>query len=173
MKLTNTPEEITAIVAALKPLHVQLFECKSCDPKHNAQRNLEGRTHYVDDDTLKWHKSRVASSGHFANGLLFAITTSDSLDMNNTKRGFRCVVFDLFGTTVYRPDLADASPTRKGAEKAFRDAEFDLAAHYREAIKSKLHYAEQDVTNLLTVAQNLAGADVVTKVLAEREPANA
>lgn len=87
---------------------MNLYRNESGDPKTNAQRNLSGRTHYVDDATLRWHKSRVLRAQVSDQGLLFWIITSDALDMNNTKRGFRYVIFDLFGTTLARPDLEHA-----------------------------------------------------------------
>jgi hypothetical protein len=149
MKIKNSPEQIAAIVAALKPLHVKLFCHESGNPKYNAQRNLSGRTHYVDDDTLRWHHSRVLGSSHEAQGLLFCLTTSDALDMHNTKRGYRGVVFDVFGTTVYRPDLEHAFTTTKAAQKARSEAEIDLVAHYRQAIANKLESAKREVENIL------------------------
>lgn len=169
MKIANTPEQITRLVAALKPLHVKLFTYESGDPKYNAQRNLSGRTHYVDDDTLRWHKSRVLSSGIIGNawGLLFSITTSDALDMHNTSRGFRCVVFDVFGTTVYRPDLDSTHNTSKAAQKARNEAEIDLVAHYTKAIAEKLAWAEREAATLLKISQDLVSMQVVDEVLAE------
>jgi hypothetical protein len=97
---------------------MNLYRQEASDPKLNAQRNLCGRTHYVDDDTLRWHKSRVLSARHTDGGLLFAIITSDALDMNNTRRGFRYVIFDLFGNTVARPDLEHAYRTSEQASNA-------------------------------------------------------
>jgi len=87
------------------------------DPRTNAQRNLCGRTHYVDDDTLRWHKSRVLRARATSDGLLFWIITSDALDCNNTRRGFRYVVFDVFGNTLARPDLEHAFRTHAKCEK--------------------------------------------------------
>lgn len=86
--------------------------------KQDAQDNLRGRTHYVDDSTLKFHHSKVLFARAVDNGLLYAIITSDALDMNNTKRGFRYTIFDLFGKVVARPNLEDAFKSRKQAEKA-------------------------------------------------------
>jgi hypothetical protein len=84
---------------------MNLYRNESSNPKTNAQRNLCGRTHYVDDDTLRFHKSRIISARHTDNGLLFAIVTSDALDFDNSKRGFRFVIFDVFGTVLERTKL--------------------------------------------------------------------
>jgi hypothetical protein len=100
----------------------RLYSNESSHPTVNAQRNLMGRTHFVDPDTLRFHKSKVISARPTDNGLLFAIVTSDSLNYENTKRGFRYAIFDLFGTCLDRPDLADAYRTSKQATKAMWDA---------------------------------------------------
>lgn len=97
---------------------MNLYRSESSYPKVNAQRNLCGRTHYVDDDTLRWHHSRVLSARHTDGGLLFAIVCSDALDMHNTKRGYRYVIFDVFGNTVERPTLKEAFSSSRQAEKA-------------------------------------------------------
>jgi hypothetical protein len=97
---------------------VNLYRNESSYPKINAQRNLQGRTHYVDDASLRWHKSRVLSARIVNNGLFFAITTSDALDPNNMRRGFRYVVFDIFGNTLERPKLEDAFRTHAQCVKA-------------------------------------------------------
>ena len=101
---------------------MNLYRSESSNPKWNAQRNLSGRTHYVDDDTLRFHKSRVLSSRNTDQGLLFAIVTSDALDMHNTKRGYRYAIFDLFGNVLDRPKLEDAFRTSQKATDAMWDA---------------------------------------------------
>ena len=97
---------------------MNLYRNESSDPRSNAQRNLCGRTHYVDDDTLRWHKSRVLSARCTDNGLLFAITTSDALDMNNTTRGFRFVIFDVFGNVLARTKIEETFKRHEQASKA-------------------------------------------------------
>lgn len=37
-----------------------LYRNEASDPRDNAQRNLSGRTHYVDDDTLRWQAADPA-----------------------------------------------------------------------------------------------------------------
>lgn len=79
-----------------------LYRNESSYPKINAQRNLAGRTHYVDDDTLRRFYSCIVSARETHGGLLFAIVTSDAKDYENKARGFRYVIFDLFGSVVER-----------------------------------------------------------------------
>lgn len=97
---------------------MKLYQNDGSSPKFNAQGNLIGRTHYVDDETLRWHKSRIISARCTDGGLLFAIVTSDALDMNNTKRGYRYAIFDLFGTVLGRPTLEESFKSSARAEKA-------------------------------------------------------
>ena len=87
--------------------------------KYNAQRNLCGRTHYVDDDTLRFHKSRVIYAKASSDGLLFYLVESCARDMNNQRRGFRYIIFDVFGTVVgTRAKLDDMWSTSNAATKA-------------------------------------------------------
>ena len=96
-----------------------MYRNESSTAKWDAQRNLSGRTHYVDDDTLRFHKSRILSSRVVSNGLLYALVESVALDMNNTRRGYRYVIFNVFGTVVgTRPNLEHAYTTSRAATKA-------------------------------------------------------
>lgn len=97
---------------------MNLFRNESSDPKCNAQRNLCGRTHYVDDDTLRFHKSRVLSARVVDNGLLFAIITSDAVDPDGRKRGFRYVIFNVFGDVLARTKLEEVFRSSDKASKA-------------------------------------------------------
>lgn len=99
------------------------YRNESSDPKRNAQRNLIGRTHYVDDDTLRFHKARILSSRHVDSGLLFAIVESVALDFQNTKRGVRYVIFDMFGNVV---------GTRRDLEHCYRNSEQATKAMWAE-----------------------------------------
>jgi hypothetical protein len=122
-----------------------LFKQESFDPKNNAQRNLCGRTHYVDDDTLRFYKSRVISARHTEGGLLFAIVTSDAKDYQNRSRGFRYVIFDVFGNVVEdNPDRIERGwfRTSDKAAKAMWDAlnKLDAPAITRKAIENARRY---------------------------------
>lgn len=97
---------------------MNLYRLESSDAKHNAQRNLIGRTHYVDDATLRSFHSRILYSAAIDNGLLFALVESLALDMHNTWRGYRYVIFDVFGSVVSPVDIKYCFKSRKAAEKA-------------------------------------------------------
>lgn len=96
-----------------------LYSSQSSDAKANAQRNLVGRTHYVDDDTLRFHKARIVKARNVHNGLLFWLIESVAADYQGTKRGFRFVVFDLFGHVLDgRADLDNLYRSSAAAEEA-------------------------------------------------------
>lgn len=127
-----------------------LYTNKGGSPKDNAQRNLAGRTHYVDSDTLRWHKSRILSARHVDGGLLFAIVESCALDMHNTRRGCRYVVFDIFGNVISRVALEDCWRTSAQADKAmwaYLDT-VDAKAVTREAIERTERYHAQEMAAL-------------------------
>ena len=153
MKILN--EQIASLISApLRSSGHSLFECKSSDPTYDAQRNLEGKTYFVSPDNLKFHKSKVLSSRAIAGGLLLRLITSDSLDWNNTKRGARVHLFDVFGTHVWGVDLEKASKDRKGAEKVFDSApDFDLAAHYKQALTERATRLSREVADITAAAE--------------------
>lgn len=96
---------------------MHLYSNRYSKPLANAQDNLMGRTHYVDTKTLRYHGSRIISAWPSAGGLLFTIIESCSLDHGNTRRGFRYVIFDLFGTVISRPDLDHCFATSARARR--------------------------------------------------------
>ncbi len=122
-------------------------------PKLEAQEHLNGRTHYVDDATLRWHKSRVLNCDITRDGLLCWIITSDALDMDNTRRGFRYVVFDVFGNVVSRNDIEDAYKTSKAARKALSEwlANADAKALTLEALERVEKNTARDLSDLRKV----------------------
>ncbi len=127
-----------------------LYENKSYVPVINAQNNLMGRTHYVDPDTLKFHKVKLVESNVHDNGLLFSIIESVALDWGNTKRGFRYVVFDLFGHVVSRVPLEACVKTRAQAHKALYEylETVDAVQLTKEGLESwkKQNQREEDYT---------------------------
>jgi hypothetical protein len=100
---------------------------------------------------LRWHKSRILSSRVVDNGLLFAIIESAALDMNNTRRGFRYVVFDVFGHAVSRVNLEGCWRTRDGAAKAMWAYlnTIDAKAITREGIEREERNHAREIAELL------------------------
>ena len=129
---------------------MNLYENKSSNAKRNAQSNLMGRTHYVDDDSLRFHKARILSARHTDGGLLFAIVESTSADYKNTRRGFRFVIFDIDGTVIERANLDGMYSTSKSATKAMWAALNTMNAHQitLDAIARKERNHKQDMDEL-------------------------
>ena len=93
------------------------FEQRGSGAKFNAQYNLRERTHYLDDDSLRFHKSRVVGCYISDAGLMLAVLESVALDYANTRRGFRGVLFDVFGNVVSTRSLDECYSTAKAARK--------------------------------------------------------
>ena len=86
------------------------------------------------------------STRHTDGGLLFAIVTSDALNYENARRGYRYVIFDVFGTVISRCTLEDAWSKRDKCEKAMWAAleAIDAKAHTIDAIaKARTSYAAE------------------------------
>ncbi len=123
----------------------------------NAQAMLEGRTHYVDDNTLRYFNSRITGAQPSTFGLFYRITESCSRSYDGTGRGFRTVLFDLNGQTVYRPDLDSLHSTSAKAEKAFYAwfESFDPLAYYREELTTHARRAHKRAANLEAAIESL------------------
>lgn len=118
---------------------MNLYRNESSNPKWNAQRNLNGRTHYVDDDTLRFYKSRILYCHITENGLLLALVESCAADPENRKRVYRPVVFDVFGHVIHKPDFEHSFSKSKKAHAAMWDAlnTIDAKAHTLKAINEQ------------------------------------
>lgn len=115
-------------------------------PLHYAESQLIGRTHYVDQSNLRYFHARVIGAHQDADGLLFWIVESSATDPNNNGRGFRPVVFDIFGEVVYRLDLADMVKTSDKARALYREwfDGFDIVDYYRKALASRAGRLERE-----------------------------
>ena len=144
MQTKKENNDIAAIINRMTRL--SLYCNKSSYALDNAQLNLEGRTHFASDSSLKYFGSRINSAHETASGLLFYIIESSFLDFNKTKRGFRYVIFDIFGDCVARLDIEAAFKTSEQGIKAMYIElnNFDVAAHYMQAIESQAKRAERE-----------------------------
>jgi hypothetical protein len=108
--------------------------------KANAQAMLSGRTHYVDDSTLRYFNSRITSAQPSDFGMFFLITESVGKDSYNGERGFRCVLFDINGQVVYRPSLEELESTSTKAQKTFYAwyESFNTETYYNDQIKHEV-----------------------------------
>jgi len=125
------------------------FEQKSYDAKRCAQLNLVGRTHYVDDATLKCFSSRILKTVISDDGLLLALV--ESYKGFDDKRLFRPVVFNILGWTIDRPDMASGFKTKAQAIVAMWDALNNINAieHTKKALASHLESETNNVNRLL------------------------
>ena len=129
-----SPETARAIS---RSLYTSLFSRCGYDAKYCAQRNLAGKSHYVDDSTLKFFHSRIVYTHTAQEGLLFGIVESAAKDHDSRQRGFRFVVFDMFGTVLNDRDHSDAMYSKSDKARAamyeWLEA-FDVLAHYKAAM---------------------------------------
>lgn len=129
---------------------MNLYENNSSYAKVNAQNNLCGRTHYVDDSTLRFHKGRILRAKATCDGLLFYIIESCAADMHNTRRIFRPVIFDIAGHVISRPALEDGCKTRAQAEKMLwaEMEKIDNKASALAAVDRAEKYAMEDYVRI-------------------------
>jgi hypothetical protein len=134
----------------------KLYKNEWTNSKANAQENLDGRTYYVEPSTLRYFNSRILSALPVSNGAFYKVIESLSLNHNNTKRGFRAVLFDIFGTVVYRPNLEECFTSKEKADKGFFwwFETFNEYEHYQQAIIAKLKKVETEEQKLFDILQN-------------------
>jgi hypothetical protein len=146
-----------AIKQALTEANARPFQSRYFSkPKHEAQDALMGRTHYVDDSTLRYFHARITDARPIMEGLFFEIMESSSKDMHNTARGFRVVVFDVFGEPVYRPSIDDMKSTSAAAHKAYvKDFAIDPAAHYAQKLQGRAHALAREAEALTKAAEQV------------------
>ena len=131
------------------------FESYGYNEKFLAQKNLMGKTHYVDDETLRYHKSRVLACYATHHDTICTIVESCALDMHNTKRGFRFVAFDLGGEVLTRASLEESYKTSKQATAAMWAwlDDFDVVTHYKDKMRDMIR---KDSARIDTMKQTLA-----------------
>jgi len=129
---------------------MNLYSNEHSNPTYNAQRNLDGRTHYVDAGTLRYHKARILKAKATCDGLLFYLIESCAADPNGHKRIFRHVIFDIEGRVLSRPDLEHGCKNRAQAEKALCSAMelIDNKASALAAIDRKEKYTIEECARM-------------------------
>jgi hypothetical protein len=147
-----------AIIQALREANARPYQERYFrNAKDEAQEALQGRSHYVDDSTLRFHHSRITAARPIMEGLFFEIMESSSTDWNNNTRGFRVVVFDVFGQSVYHPKLEDMKKTSIAARNAYKkDFAIDPAAHYADKLQSRARMLTREAEALTKAAEQVA-----------------
>lgn len=135
-----------------------LYRNESSNSKWDAQRNLEGRSHYVDDETLRFHKSRIVYTHVLANGLGYLLVESYAVNPDNQKRAFRGVVFDIFGTIIDRPKLEAGYRTSQKAFDASMEVVkgLDFKALTMEGIEREEKHTKTELSYLRDILKNKA-----------------
>lgn len=133
------------------------FRDESSHAGYNAQRNLAGRTHYVDPDTLRFHKSRVLRCIIVDSGAFLLITESVALDPQGRERGFRPVAFDLTGCIIDRSSLDSTFKTSSAAVNAMWDMvdSLDPRAYYRDRLREEIDATAKRLSEARKIARGL------------------
>jgi hypothetical protein len=105
------------------------FREESCYPDSNAERNLQGRSHWADPATRKAFKSRILDSGISHDRLIFWAIESNGSKPYDTKNNKRFVAFDVFGSVLTEHDeWFSSSKAAYKSGKAWLDS-FDAESH--------------------------------------------
>jgi hypothetical protein len=118
-----------------------------------AQRALSGRTHYVDNDTMKYFGCRINACQVDFNGLYCWIL--ESVSHPSMGRVHRFVLFDVFGTVLTERNNMLRS-TRKQAEKDKETflGSFDPLAHTEAALRHNVAHDLKRLAETLTILED-------------------
>ena len=154
-------DKSACLQSAMNAANVRPFRCESSYPEYDAPRNLQGRTHYADKDTLKAFKAKILNGGCTKYGLLYWLVESVQSRPNHGGYTRRAVVFDVFGTIVNdRPDFRETQgewfkDTHKAEESAFAFLKsFDAVTHTARTLKEN---AKRDIESARRTLAALAG----------------
>jgi hypothetical protein len=134
--------EVTAeqLAKVLQEKGIPLFRERTGLPLNQAQRNLEGLTHYVDDKTVASFKAKIHSVHVMEEGLMLCLVESVQAGPNaESGRVFRPVFFDVFGNTIYKPSIDDSDSTLKAANLSMwkQADEIDIIKATIEGVETK------------------------------------
>jgi hypothetical protein len=110
----------------------------SSTAKGIAQRQLYGRTRYVDDDTLRFFGARINETKTDANGLWFALR--ESLTVPGEGCAHRWAVFDVFGCCTRTENCSNAKQADKLVSELINGVDWTLSTKNSlmlEAMKAK------------------------------------
>jgi hypothetical protein len=152
MNTTTTKQDRTK--SALHSQGVSLYACKSSYPEHDAPRNLAGRTHYVDPDTLKGFGARILNAGDAAGGLLYWLVESVKSRPDAGAYTRRAVIFDVFGEVVNERDTWHKDTKKAVAEALEFVCTFDAVKHTGDKLVAR---AKRDIETAKKTLATLRG----------------
>jgi hypothetical protein len=137
-------------------MNVEKYSQHSYNARYNAQHNLCGRSHFVDDDTLRYFRGRVLSAYDKADGRLFVVVHSQASGFNDATRVYSYAIFDLAGSVIagQAKHYKSAATARKHCADmlALLDADqltLDALSYLEGRFASDISYARQKWTPAL------------------------
>lgn len=151
MATKQPAKEITSelLAAKLSDANIYLFRERSGFPLSQAQRNLDTRTTYVEDSSLKVFDAKIHSCEVLDNGLILGIIESVKQGAD-AARVFRPVFFDVFGNVIARPDVDESFPNQKQAQGSFwaMANEIEAVEATLKGIREKQKYLQNEIDKL-------------------------
>lgn len=134
------------IQKAARAAGVQLYQdAYMSTAKAQTQRQLQGRTHYADDYTLKFFGARINETRQDNDGLWFALR--ESVQPPQSNRVHRWAIFDVFGQC----ERTDGRASGTAADKLLPAliASKDWAAHTAERLRALAASKEREAGAIL------------------------
>jgi hypothetical protein len=152
------PLDYQTICDALRAAGFSLFDREPYGAKNCAQANLNGRTHFADDSTLRYFHSRIVSARILHGGAAFMLVESSAKNYENTAREFRFACFDVDGECLGRPKCGEGYRTAEQAKRAFWAwfNGFDLDSHYAEKLARESETKKRQAADLAKQARALS-----------------
>ena len=112
-----------------------------------AQRQLQGRTHYADDNTLRFFGARINATRQDDNGLWFALR--ESVQPPHSNRVHRWAIFDIFGNC----ERTEARASGAAADKLLPAliASKDWHAHTVAALLARADEQQRNADEVRTI----------------------
>jgi len=136
---------------ALDSLGIYPFRHESSCPEWNAERNLEGRTHFATPGTRKYFKSRILNAGITSDRLICWLVESNRSKPFEPQKNKRFVAFDVFGTELFERD--DWHKTSAAAYKSGMSwlSGFDALTNTWNALQARAKHEAQYATAALEI----------------------
>ena len=130
------------------------FRQESGYPDCDAERNLQGRTHFADPQTRRYFKSRILDASVSHDGLVYWLIESNRSKPFEPQKNKRFAAFDVFGTQIFERDSWHKTSKAALAEGKQWLAGFDAVAHTEKELCAK---ATRDAENAQAIFNALAG----------------